>query len=334
MGVSHLSGLQVAGVPTMGIAGLPAFFTGNYWFVDPVKGSDGNSGSASNPFQTLAQAQAQAVADNDDVVLFKGGGAATGAGSAYQSSTLLWAKNQVHLIGMCSPGMYGKRARIAPTSSLAGTAGFNQLVKVTGAGCLFANLQSFYGFSNTAAALVNWEDDGGRSTYLNCEFLGFGDNTTTTGTANLTGARAIKLNNNVGETTFVNCVFGGNTTTRNATNYTMEIAGGCPRVIIRDSVFDSLLGSSGGASSHILIGNNGIDRELVIEGTAFLSSVLSGGTAMAQAFNVSATAGGGVLARKGCTSFGVTAWETTPSNSVFIDMGAVSAPGGGKSLVL
>ena len=54
---------------------------------------------------------------------------------------------------------------------------------------------------------------------------------------------------------------------------------------------------------------------------------------MAQVFNVSATAGGGVVLRR-CTSFGATAWETTPSNSVFIDMPAVSAPGGGKSLVL
>ena len=38
--------------------------------------------------------------------------------------------------------------------------------------------------------------------------MGFGDTTTTTGTANLTGARAFVFNNSVGETTFERCVFG------------------------------------------------------------------------------------------------------------------------------
>lgn len=333
MGITHLDQLQVSGVPTMGMGGLPPFW-GNFWFVDPVNGSDGNSGSADHPFQTLAQAQLQAVANNNDVVLFKGGGAATGAGSCYQTSTLKWAKAQVHLIGVCAPLLQGKRARIAASSSLAGTAGFNMLVQVTGAGCLFANLQAFYGFSNTAAALIAWEDDAGRSTYINCEFLGFGDNTTSTGTANLTGARAIKLNNNVGETTFINCEFGGNTTSRNATNYTMEIAGGCPRIVIRDSLFTSWLGSSGGASSHILIGASGIDRDFTVKNTLFMSSVLSGGgTAMAQGLNINAAPGGDILLSN-CTSFGLSAWETTPSGNVYTDMGTPSGAAGGKSVVL
>jgi len=35
-----------------------------------------------------------------------------------------------------------------------------------------------------------------------------------------------------------------------------------------------------------------------------------------------------------CEGFGVTAWETSPSGSVYTNMSAVSAPGGGISLVL
>jgi hypothetical protein len=332
MGISHLSGLEVNGVPTMGMGGLPVF-TGNYWFVDPVFGSDGNAGTADSPFATLAQAHAQAVADNDDVVLFQGGGATSGAGSCYQGATLVWSKRQTHLIGLCNGSFYGKRARLAPLTTLAGTAGFNKLVSVTASGCLFANLQAFYGFSNTAGALINWEDDGGRNNYVNCEFLGFGDTTTTTGTANLTGARAFVFNNNVGESTFDHCVFGTNTTVRNATNYTLEIKGGAPRMLFDNCSFQADLGGSGTASSHILIGASGIDRECVIRDSIFLSSIKSAGSAMAQALNVNAAAGGGVLLDC-CTAFGITAWETTPSNSVYMNMSAVSAPGGGISLVL
>jgi hypothetical protein len=183
--------------------------------------------------------------------------------------------------------------------------------------------------------LICWEDDGGRNNYVNCEFLGFGDGTTTTGTSNLTGARAFKFNNSVGESTFDHCVFGTNTTTRNATNYTLEIAGAAPRLTFDHCSFRALLGSAGGTSSHVLIGTSpsGIDRECVFRYSRFLNSIKSGATAMAQVFNVSATAGGGVLLDQ-CTAFGCTAWETTPSNSVYTNMGAVSAPGGGISLVL
>ena len=67
-------------------------------------------------------------------------------------------------------------------------------MKVTGAGCLFSNFQTFYGWPNTSAALINWEDDAGHSSYNGVEFLGFGDATVSTGSANLTGSRAFKFN--------------------------------------------------------------------------------------------------------------------------------------------
>ena len=54
---------------------------------------------------------------------------------------------------------------------------------------------------------------------------------------------------------------------------------------------------------------------------------------MAQVLNVNAAAGGVVMLDY-CTSFGCTAWETSASNSVFMNMPAVSAPGGGKMLVI
>ena len=53
------------------IAGIP--FTGKYWFVDPVNGLDGNSGtSPTQALKTLYRAQFLAVAGRNDVVILMG----------------------------------------------------------------------------------------------------------------------------------------------------------------------------------------------------------------------------------------------------------------------
>ena len=48
MGITHLSGLEVAGVPTQGMGGALPLTTSNYFFVSSVSGSDGNTGAANN----------------------------------------------------------------------------------------------------------------------------------------------------------------------------------------------------------------------------------------------------------------------------------------------
>jgi hypothetical protein len=316
--------LTVAGVPTIGTGGLLPF-TGNWWFVDATKGSDGNAGTANSPFATLGQAVLKATANNNDVICF--------TGTQHLTATLAWSKAQTHLIGLCDPLNRGKRARISPDPAIAGTAGFADLVAVTGAGCWFYNFQAFYGFSNTATALICWHDTAGHSCYDNVEFLGFGDGTGSTGTSNLTGARAMKFTSSTGESTWRNCVFGVDTTVRNVTNYTIEISGGAPRLRFENCTFESDLGSSGGASSHVLISTDGIDRYCLFKSCNFMSSTLSGGTAMAQAFNLVAAAGGVVLLDY-CTSFGCTAWETSASNSTFTNMPVAQSATGGKAIVI
>ena len=77
MGITHLSGLEVAGVPTMGMGGAP-FFTGNWYFVDPVNGSNGNTGAADSPFATLYWAHNKMTAGQNDVCVLVGNGASSG----------------------------------------------------------------------------------------------------------------------------------------------------------------------------------------------------------------------------------------------------------------
>lgn len=316
-----LSALTVAGVNTIGTGGMPPF-AGQQFYVNETLGSDGFTGTANSPFATLGQALTKCNAGNNDCVFF--------TGTIHLTAPLVWNKNQVHLIGLCDPLRRGKRARI----SVSGTTPFTYLVDVSASGCWFANFGTFYGFTTVAATTpVCWHDTGGRNCYDNVEFLGFGDATVSTGTANQTTARAFVLNTNTGETTWRNCVFGVDTAVRNAANHTVELAGGAPRLTFENCDFEADLGASGGASSHVLVGASGIDRYCKFTQCRFMNSTLSGATAMAQAFNVNGSAGGVVLLDY-CTSFGITAWETSASNCTFSNMPVPQSATGGKAIVI
>lgn len=310
---TNFSSIAVNGVPTQGIAGAP-LYTGNWFFVNETTGSDGNDGSAGFPFKTLTQALSQCAANNNDVVVFQG--------TIHLTSTLVWAKAQVHLIGMDAPLTVGQRARI----SSSGTTAFTPLVSVTAAGCHFRNFGTFYGFASASNNSNCFEDTGGRNCYENVAFNGFGDGTVSTGTSNITTARAFKFNNNTGETVWRNCYFGVDTIVRNATNYTVELAGNAPRLVFENCDFAADLGSSGTASSHVIVGSAGIDRWARFVGCRF--NAFSGGSAMAQCFNVSGSAGGSILLDQ-CTTFGnITAIETSASTQLYINMSVPSTSGG------
>jgi len=311
-------GISSMGVLTFGVGGMLPF-GGNYYWVDGANGSDGNPGTANMPFATITKAMTQMRSGYNDVCFF--------SNTVHITSTINWNLNEAHLIGLCAPTRRGKRARIAPAASVTGTTGFNNLVNVTGYGCIFANFGTFYGFSNTPTALTPWTDTGGRTFYDNVEFLGFGDATGGTGTANLTGARAFVFNTSTGEATFRNCVFGTDTVARGAANYTLEIAGGAPRMYFENCDFESYLGAGGTASSHLLVGVAGIDRTTKFIGCRFGDSVDSGASAMAQGLNVSVAAGGTVLLDQ-CTSKGLTAWQTAPTANVVMNMVAATSGGG------
>lgn len=298
------NGITSMGIPIVG-GSLPPFM-GNYFFVDYTNGLDGNPGTAYRPFKTLERALELCTANNNDVIFFEG------TVRPRSDATITWSKAQTHLVGLGAPLKRGKRARIAPAS---GAVAYNKLFSVTAPGCMFLNFGTFYGF-DSASALICWEDTGGRSYYGNIEFLGFGNGTAGTGTANLTGARAFKMNTSTGESTFKDCVFGVDTVVRDATNYTVEIAGGAPRITMEGCDFESMLGSSGGGAAHLLIGSGGIDRYLLLKGCTFMSATKSTGTAMAQAMNLSASAGGFVFADEMTKAFGITNWETASSGTL------------------
>lgn len=302
------NGVSSFGIPVLGGSGIP--FTGNYYFVNPLTGSDGDDGGADTPLKTITAAYDRCVSGNNDVVYVEGNGLSTG--TARLSATLTWAKNATHLIGITAPTMVAQRARIAATSGV----NFTPLINVTGAGCMISNLSIFHGY-DSAVAQVAFVAGGERNYYGNVNFGGMGHATA----AAQTGSRSIVIGeaaSGKGENTFENCVFGLDTVTRSAANYTMEIIGGAPRNIFRDCYFPSYISSA--AAAYLLVGASGIDRFTVFERCSFLNAVKSGGTTMTQAAVLNAAAGG-LMLMKDSTLVGVTDWETTPTNQIYLDGG-------------
>ncbi len=302
--------------------------TGVTYYVNETRGIDNNNNGLNPNFPLATISQALTLESNaltnlglssvgrNSVVAFWG--------TIHLTASISWNVPGTHLIGVCAPMKRGKRARL----SVSGSTGFDKLVNVTKSNCLFANFGTFYGWTDASTALLAWSDTAGRNCYDNVEFMGFGDDTITTGSANLTGSRAFYMSGTTGETTWRDCVFGVDTTVRNATNYTVEIAGGSPRLYFENCDFEARLGSSGTSASHILIGASGIDRYAKFQDCRFANFASN---AMAQALNVNASPGGTVLLDQSTIMYNITAWQGTPGTQVQMNMTSPGA-GGGKAI--
>ncbi len=340
MGVTNVDALEVGGVPTMGMAGLP-LTTGTVFFVDPVNGANGNDGSAQTPLATLYAAHDRCTAGNNDVVVLVGNGAASGTARlslalaqattpAATTGTLTWSKNATHLVGMAAPTMVAQRARIAPPTGtyLASTFNADVFVSVTGSGCIFSNISTFCGFSTGSASMVNWSDTGSRNYYNNVQFGGFGD----TASAQGTGARALLVGAaGSGENTFNNCVIGLDTVTRTVANASLEFAGATPRNVFTGCIFP-MLTSSATTLSILGTGNGCVDRFQLFRGCAFINAMGSTATAQTVIASFTTASPGGLLAFDGSWFIGdaSTNWgDTNALANSFISMSASSAGSGG-----
>jgi len=311
MGITHLSGLEVAGVPTMGMSGLP-LTTGNIYFADYVNGNDGNTGAADSPMKTLYGVHARMTAGQNDVCVIVGDGSTTGTQRlslanaqvlvpAATAGTLVWSKNACHIVGMASPTRAAQRARIAPPSGTytAATFGAATFVSVTAQGCIFSNFSTFPGFSTGDAAMLGWVDSGGRNYYNNVQIGGFADAASAAGTA----ARAMVITGVNGENTFVNCTIGLDTVTRSVANATLELAGGTPRNTFVDCIFP-MLTSAATAVSIVATAASAIDRWSLFKGCLFVNDMSTGGTAQTVIVSMGSASPGGLLAMDNCWFIG------------------------------
>jgi len=94
MGITHLSGLEVAGVPIVSSGGLP--LGNNYIFVNSVTGSAGNTGAADSPLATVSGALAKCQANAGYIIVCQQGHAET----ISSATTLLFDVAGVQIIGL------------------------------------------------------------------------------------------------------------------------------------------------------------------------------------------------------------------------------------------
>ena len=330
------NGITSFGVPVLGtIGGLP--FTGNYYFVDPVNGADGNDGTPELPLKTLYGALAKCTAGNNDVVVLIGDGTSVGSArlstalaqsinSSATTGTLNWNKNATHLIGVAAPTSVAQRARIAPPTGTYTAATFSSdaFINVTASGCYFANLSVFCGFSTGSASMIAWTDSGSRNAYSNVNIYGMADAASAAGA----NARTLKLNGG-GEHTFINCTLGGDTVARSAANATIELAGGTARNSFIDCVLP--FQCSAGTPLGLKVGAaSGMDRYALFKNCTFINNVGSTSTSMTALATLAASAGGQVVVKNsmmvGIGEFGS---DASSLAQIYVDMPAPSASAGG-----
>ena len=332
MGITHLSGLEVAGVPTMGMSGLP-LTTGNVYFVDYVNGSDGNSGAADQPLQTLYGAHNKMTAGQNDVAVIVGDGSTTATqrlslanaqaiNPAATAGTLNWTKNACHIVGMCAPTMVSQRARIAPPTGTytQSTFGSGNFVVVSASGCIFANFSVFNGFSTGGTNQIAWTDSGGRNYYSNVMFGGAAD----TASATATSSRSLLISGG-GEHTFDSCEFGLDTVTRTVANATLQFSGGTARNTFRNCNF-AFQTSAATPLGIIVAAAAGMDRWQKFDNCSFINNVQSTSTTMDALATLPASAGG-LLLMKNCTLVGITEFGTdaTSRGQIYVDGAAPTA---------
>jgi hypothetical protein len=292
-------------------------FTGNYFYVNPLIGADGNAGTPDQPLSTLSGALARCTAGNNDVVFIVGNGGTSA--TCRLSSTLTWSKNATHLIGITAPAMIAQRARIAPT---AGVTAFADFVNVTASGCAFMNFSTFDGFTTGTTAQRCWIDEGSRNYYGNVQFGGMGD----AASAADAGSRSLVIGlAGSGENLFEHCVIGLDTVSRGAANASIEFKGGTPRNIFRKCVLP-FYASASSPLGIIASGAASMDRFQLFEDCTFLNAASSGATTMSGLSTLAASAGGGIVFKNptlvGITEFGT---DATSRAQCWVDGGAPTA---------
>lgn len=334
------------GITSFGVPVIPSGLFGKdsvTWFVDPANGADGNDGkSPSSAFSTLYRAQYAAVAGRNDVVFLVGDGASTGsarlsvanavAAAAYApvgtatptTGTLTWAKNAVHLVGICSGGMFSQRARIAPpTTYTAATFGSGNFITVSADGCYFANFQIFNGFTTGGNSQIALTVSGTRNVFEGCHILGMGD----TASAAHAGSRSVKISN--GENTFKNCVIGGDTISRSAANASVEISGGSARNAFIDCTFPFQT-TAATPLGFLGTGASCVDRTTYFKNCSFVNNIKSSSTAMTVFASFTDAAPGGLLSFVNCPMIGIGEYgDTNGLANSYINMAAPSASAGG-----
>lgn len=290
---------------------------GRLIFVKPITGSDGRDGSTpQKALKTLAAAHSIAIAgQNDTVVLLAEGGNSAALTTDYQSSTLTWSKDHVHLIGVNSRPFLGQRSRIALISTYATAA---PLMTVSANGCLFSGVELFAGVADVnPLGCLNLT--GQRNRFHNCQISGMGN-----AANDIAGNYSLKLAA-AAENLFDECYIGLDTVTLGAAaNSQILCASAATRNKFRKCIIATY--TSHATNNNFLRAPTGsLDRFLEFEDCVFWNPIDSASTNLTQAMIVASDAGGTVLLTGRTGLVGATDWNSTDAGNVRAILGTVTA---------
>jgi len=247
---------QLGGQPVSGFLSQ-----GKAIYCKPSSGLDGNDGlSLASPVKTLVRALAIATANQNDVVyLFAESNTASGT-TNYQSATLDWNKDFVHLVGVGSGAMIGQRSRVAFISTYV-TA--SNLFTLSADGCYIANVEFFAGVASAnplGAMLVT----GQRNKIENCQISGVGD-----ATMDIAAGYSLKMTTPAAENIFKHCYIGLDTVIRATCKHEVWIVGGVGTEIKRTIFEDCVFNTYTSATDFKLVDATYIDRFLLFKNCTF-----------------------------------------------------------------
>jgi hypothetical protein len=301
-------------INTLAASILPS--QGNQFFVNPRTGDDVmGQGTRENPYKTIAAAFSKCVANQNDTIFLCASGNAAADTTDYQTTSLLWNKDLVHLIGVNDGPIFSPRSRVAFISTYNTAAA---LINVSANGCGFKNIQFFAGVAGTlplGCMLVS----GSRNVFSNCHIAGMGN------TANdISGAYSLSLAA-AAENLFDDCTIGVDTVTLGAQSNSQIV---CSAAATRNWFRNCrVMTYTNHATNNCFLRAPAasLDRELVFEDCQFINPIDSGSTALTQAFVVVSNGGTVLLVGPKTSVFGATDWNATDSGNVTAMNGTVTA---------
>ena len=289
---------------------------GNVFFVNPRTGNDvGGQGTRDNPYKTIAAAFSKCVANQNDTIMLCASGNAAADTTDYQTTSLLWNKDLVHLIGVNDGPIFSQRSRVALISTYA-TAG--TLITVSANGCGFKNV-SFYAGVASALPLGCMLVTGQRNVFDNCHIAGMGNSAN-----DITGAYSLSLAA-AAENLFNDCTIGVDTVTLGAAvNSQIVCSSAATRNWFRNC---RIMTYTNHATNNCFLRapSGSLDRELVFEDCQFINPVDSSSTALTHASVVVSNGGTVVLVGAKTGVLGATDWNATDSGNVTAISGSVTA---------
>lgn len=305
-------------IPSLGGMANPS--QGVVWHVKPGTGSDGNDGlTPETALKTLARAKQLAFANRNDVVKLYSESNTAASTTDYQTATLSWDKNLLHLVGVNSGPMVSQRSRVANASASV----LSPLVTFSASGCYVANVQFYHGIAD-ATALIDVNVTGQRNRFENVHFAGVAD-----ATQSAAGACSLKIDGGA-ENVFKNCVIGLDTSTYDADATGLLFDTAATRNQFEDCLFQGYISAAGFATITVA-DSTGVDRWQIFKNCLFLTESTNKAVTQTSVFSIPAISQGKIILMDcmAVSDGGAVDWDSNNRGIIWNNTPAAAASGAG-----